>query len=134
MKTLPKIALVSVLLISAGACTVIDPSSSSHSSSSSGGDSKSASLMTREQRIARFTENNLDHLKRDISIGQGEYLSSLASLMQIESAQRPAFFAFAQSNFTKLFPSAQTRAADMLTTLDREMRADPRFAQRVALN
>ena len=72
MKTLPKIALVSVLLISAGACTVIDPSSSSHSSSSSGGDSKSASLMTREQRIARFTENNLDHLKRDISIGQGE--------------------------------------------------------------
>ena len=133
MKTLPKIVLVSVLAISAGACTVIDPSSSSHSSSS-GGDSKSASLMTREQRIARFTENNLDHLKRDISIGQGEYLSSLASLMQIDSAQRPAFFAFAQSNFTKLFPSAQTRAADMLTTLDREMRADPRFAQRVALN
>lgn len=134
MKTLPKLAFVSVLAISAAACTVIDPSSSSHSSSSSGGDSKSASLMTREQRIARFTENNFDQLKRDISIGQGEYLSSLASLMQIEPAQRPAFFAFAQNNFTRLFPGPQTRAADMLAVLDREMRADPRFAQRVALN
>lgn len=133
MKTLPKLALVSLLAVSAAACTVIDPSSSSHSSSS-GGDSKSASLMTREQRIARFTENNFDHLKRDISIGQGEYLSSLASLMQIEAAQRPAFFAFAQGNFTRLFPNAQTGAADMLAALDREMRADPRFAQRVALN
>ena len=59
MKTLPKLALVSVLAISAAACTVIDPSSSSHSSSSSGGDSKSASLMTREQRIARFTDGQL---------------------------------------------------------------------------
>ncbi|HOY02847.1 DUF3015 family protein [Zoogloea sp.] len=133
MKTLSKLALLSVLALSAAACTVIDPSSSSHSSSS-GGDSKSASLMSREQRIARFTENNLDHLKRDISVGQGEYLSSLASLMQIETAQRPAFFAFVQGNFTRLFPSAQTRAADMLAALDREMRADPRFAERVALN
>ena len=133
MKTLSKLALLSALALSAAACTVIDPSSSSHSSSS-GGDSKSASLMSREQRIARFTENNLDHLKRDISVGQGEYLSSLASLMQIETAQRRAFFAFVQGNFTRLFPSAQTRAADMLAALDREMRADPRFAERVALN
>lgn len=133
MKTFSRLALVTLLAVSGSACTVIDPSSSSHSSST-GGDSKSASLMSREQRIARFTENNLDHLKRDISVGQGEYLSSLASLMQIETARRPAFFAFAQGNFTKLFPSAQTRAADMLATLDREMRADPRFAERVALN
>jgi hypothetical protein len=42
MKTLSKLALLSVLALSAAACTVIDPSSSSHSSSS-GGDSKSAS-------------------------------------------------------------------------------------------
>lgn len=128
-----KAALLSALLLGAGACTVIDPSSSSRSSGSTTPDGKSAAIDP-ETRVARFVEDNLDRLKQDMAVGRGEYLASLATLMQVEPARQADFFAFTQQRFPALFPSAGTSAKEMLTSLKGEMRTDPRFAQRVALN
>ena len=131
MKFLLNITVIAALGLSAGACTVVtDPSSGS--SASSGG-SSSAAFMNRQEQTAEFAKVNLERLRNDMA-GRGEYLASLATLLNIEPGQQPAFFAFTQDKFAVLFPTDRITAAEMLATLKRELRADPRFGQRLTLN
>lgn len=130
MKTLLNVALIAAMGLSIGACTVVtDPSSAS----SSGG-SSSAAFMDRQQQIAEFANVNLERLKQDMAAGQGEYLASLATLLGVDPNRQPDFFALTQNRFAVLFPNDRTTAAEMLATLNRELRADPRFGQRLASN
>lgn len=130
MKLLLNAALIAALGLGAAACTVVtDPSSAS-----SAGGSGSTTFMNRQQQTAEFANVNLERIKQDMSAGQGEYLASLATLLGVEAARQPEFFAFTQAKFAVLFPSDQTSAAEMLTALNREMQAEPRFGQRLALN
>ncbi|MCC6136820.1 MAG: DUF3015 domain-containing protein [Candidatus Contendobacter sp.] len=130
MKVLLSAALIAALSVSAAACTVVtDPSSGSSAASPS-----SSAFMSRQQQVAKFASVNFDRIKQDMSTGQGEYLASLATLIGIESGRHLAFFTFTQEKFAVLFPSDQTTAAEMLAALDREMRTDPRFGQRLALS
>lgn len=132
MKLLLNAALISVLGLTAGACTVVtDPSSGS---SATTGGSSSAAFMNRPQQTAEFAKVNLERLRNDMAAGRGEYLASLAALLEIEPGRQPAFFAFTQDKFAVLFPNDRTTATEMLATLDRELRADPRFGQRLTLN
>lgn len=131
MKLLLNAALIATLGLGSAACTVVtDPSSGSATT----GDSSSASFMNRQQQIVQFATVNLDRIKQDMSAGQGEYLTSLATLLGVESGRQPEFFTLTQAKFTVLFPSDQTTGAEMLTALKREMQTDPRFGQRLALN
>ena len=132
MKLWLNLALIAALGLNAGACTVVtDPSSGS--SASSGG-SSSAAFMNRQQQTAEFAKVNLERLRNDMAAGQGEYLASLATLLNIEPGRQLEFFAFTQDKFAVLFPNDRTTAAEMLATLNRELRADPRFGQRLTLN
>ena len=132
MKLLLNAALITVFGLTAGACTVVtDPSSGS---SATTGGSSSTAFMNRQQQTAEFAKVNLERLRNDMAAGRGEYLASLATLLNIESSQQPAFFAFTQDKFVVLFPNDRITAAEMLATLDRELRADPRFGQRLTLN
>lgn len=132
MKFPLNIVFIAALGLSAGACTVVtDPSSGS--SASSGG-SSSTGFQDRQQRITEFASVNLERLKSDMAVGRGEYLGSLAALLEIEPSRQPAFFAFTQDKFAVLFPNDRTSAAEMLATLNRELRAAPRFGQRLTLN
>lgn len=130
MKLWLNLALTAALVWGTSACTVVtDPSSGS----SSGG-SSSTSFMDRQQQISQFASVNLEQLRNDMAAGQGEYLGSLATLLDVDASQQAAFFAMTRAKFTVLFPNDQTTAAEMLTALHREMRNDPRFGQRLALN
>ena len=132
MKVWLNLALTAALAWGTSACTVVtDPSSGS---SATTGGSSSTAFMNRQQQTAEFAKVNLERLRNDMAAGRGEYLASLATLLNIESSQQPAFFAFTQDKFAVLFPTDRTTAADMLATLDRELRADPRFGQRLTLN
>lgn len=130
MKLWLNLALTAALAWGTSACTVVtDPSSGS----SSGG-SSSTSFMDRQQQISQFASVNLEQLRNDMAAGQGEYLGSLATLLDVDASQQAAFFAMTRDKFTALFPSDHTTASEMLTTLNREMHNDPRFGQRLALN
>ena len=132
MKRSLNAALIIALAITAEACTVVtDPSSGS--SASTGGPSNTA-LMDRHQQVAEFANANLERLRNDMAVGQGEYLASLAVLLDIDVDHQPAFFALTRDQFTRLFPNEHPRATEMLAALDQEMRADPRFGRRLALN
>lgn len=131
MKLLLNAALIAALGLTAGACTIVtDPSSGS----SAAGSSDQAGFLNRQQQIAEFAQANLDRLKTDMAAGQGEYLSSLATLMAITPNDQPAFFAIVQQKFTVLFPNDRTTALEMLTALNQQLRADPHFGQQLALN
>ncbi|HRD67058.1 MAG TPA: DUF3015 family protein [Candidatus Competibacter sp.] len=132
MKRLLNAALIAALGFWVGACTIVtDPSSGSNATT--GGSDKSG-FLDRQQQIAEFASVNLDRLRNDMAAGQGEYLVSLATLLNVEPGHQPAFFALTRDQFAELFPDDRTTAAEMLAVLDRAMRADPRFGQRLTLN
>lgn len=132
MKLFLNLALITTLGFAAGACTVVtDPSSGSAATT---GGSSSAVFMNRRQQTTEFATVNLERLRNDMAAGQGEYLASLAVLLEVEPSRQPAFFALTRDRFAVLFPNDQTTAVDMLATLDRELRADPQFGPRLSLN
>ncbi|NJN45478.1 MAG: DUF3015 family protein [Candidatus Competibacteraceae bacterium] len=72
------------------ACTVVtDPSSSSRSTS--GGESTPSTALNKTQQISAFVAANFYRLKEDMAAGQGEYLTSLATLLDVEREQQADF-------------------------------------------
>jgi len=113
------------------ACTVMtDPSSSSRSTS--GGDSAKSSMLDKNQQISAFVAANFSRLKEDMAAGQGEYLTSLATLLDVEREQQADFFVFTQKHFAILFSAEGTTAEQMLASLYRQLAAQPQFSRLVA--
>jgi hypothetical protein len=73
---------------------------------------KKASLVMNE-RAAEFVASNMDQLSREIAIGQGESVSTLAELLNVED--KAAFAVLLQSNYNAIYTSEK---ADMATVLD----------------
>lgn len=57
------------------------------------------------QKLNKFIADNMDNLAKDIAKGNGEYLSTLAVLMDINEQNRPAFYKKLQKNFSKIYNS-----------------------------
>ncbi len=64
-----------------------------------------------------FVAGNMDHLARDISMGEGEALDTLAELMEVPAAERTAFNASLQANFSKIFTSEDVEAAAVIDNI-----------------
>jgi len=67
--------------------------------------------------VNMFAGNNLDALSRDMSVGQGESLASLAQLMGIKAGDRATFFRTARANYGKIFSADDITAGKMLNNL-----------------
>ncbi len=93
-----------------------DASSDLTSSTTLGDDEEKA-----EEAVEEFVSANFSRLRADMSVGQGEYLSSLASLLAIEPGHRDRFYALTKNNFSHLFVSSQTTATEFLSQLKQEM-------------
>ncbi|MDH5526589.1 MAG: DUF3015 domain-containing protein [Nitrospirota bacterium] len=79
-----------------------------------------------ERRV--FARANFRNLKQDVARGEGEYLTSLASLMGVEASDQRLFEAFAQDRFAELsVESADT----FLTSLDRALLGHSELARYV---
>jgi hypothetical protein len=83
--------------------------------------------ITAEQRLSMFAGGNIDHLARDMAVGEGEALTALAQLLQIPQADRAAFYQLAKDNFADIFTSEEVTAGEMLGALDRLMAGDARL-------
>ncbi|SRR5258708_5789868 len=64
-----------------------------------------------------YAEVNLDSLRREMAIGNGEYVETFASLLGATDANRPAVLKFFQTEYASLFPTASTTSSDLLNTL-----------------
>lgn len=56
-----------------------------------------------EYKVMAFTVLNYDNVKENIARGQGEYLTSLASLVNVPQEEQARFFAFAQGLYPRLY-------------------------------
>ena len=84
-------------------------------------------------RLNMYAGANIDRLQRDIALGQGESLDTLAHLMGVQDADRSAFSSLAKSHFGDIFPSDDVTAGQMLTTLSQLMSTDPALSKYAAL-
>jgi hypothetical protein len=64
-----------------------------------------------------FAEVNLDSLKREMAVGQGDYVTAFAHLLGATDAQTPSMLKLFQTNYAMLFPTATTASGDMMASL-----------------
>ena len=74
-----------------------------------------------EEKVEEFVTANFSQLRSNMSVGQGEYLASLAALLAIDEADKEQFYAMTKNNFTQLFVSPETTAKELVVNLKQEM-------------
>jgi hypothetical protein len=74
--------------------------------------------------VAMFTGGNMDRLARDMSIGEGEALETLAELLGIEAEHKGAFYQTVKTNFGAIFPTADVTAEQVLDAVHDVMAQD----------
>jgi len=86
------------------------------------------SVIKAEQRINVFAAVNVDRLAREIAVGEGETLDSLAHLYGVADSDREAFAARLHTSFDAIFPTATVTAGDVLAGIDRALAEDAQLA------
>jgi hypothetical protein len=76
-----------------------------------------------------YAAANLDHLKGDMARGGGEYLDTLATLMEVAPQDRAAFYALTRDRFAAVAGDATVTAGELLRNLDRELAAAPALSR-----
>ena len=100
-------------------------------SSGTAGCKKSGAIQA-DARLNMYAGANIDKLASDMAQGQGESLDTLATLLGVTDADKPALFSLAKQNFGNLFPSEQVTAGEMLTSLKGLMANDAQLSQYVS--
>jgi len=93
---------------------------------------KRSGVIKVDARTTMFAGANMDHLSRDMAAGQGETLDTLALLLGIADADKPAFFQLTKNNFAGIFSSDRVTAGEMLSNVAHLMAADPQLSKYVA--
>ena len=81
-------------------------------------------------KTALFIDGNKDMLARDMSVGSGETLDSLAHLMGVEAQDRAAFNQVAKENLSKIFSADST--ADIMANFRQVLAANEQLARYTA--
>lgn len=79
-------------------------------------------------KTAMFVGNNMNKLARDMSVGKGESLDSLASLLNVQEKDKPLFNQTAQANFSVIFPNAQVTSEQVMASLKGVLMANDSLA------
>ncbi len=64
-----------------------------------------------------YADVNLDSLRREMAQGQGEFVRTFASLLGAKGKNIDTLVEVFQSHYTTLFPTSDTKTADMLASL-----------------
>ena len=70
------------------------------------------------ERLNTFVAENMDQLAKDIAQGSGEYLNTLAVLLEVPEGQRVDFYSRLQSNFSQIYTSEQVTSIDVLKNIE----------------
>jgi hypothetical protein len=89
------------------------------------GCAKTGGVVSLPEKVALFTNDNLDKLARDMATGSGETLNSLATLMGVEDQDKSAFFNATKVHFVQIFPSENVTTEEVLVNLNNMLVADP---------
>ena len=80
-------------------------------------------------KTAMFIDGNKERLARDMSVGGGEALDSLAHLLGVEPADRAAFNRIARDNMQRIFPAENADTEQVVSALRAALMADAKLAR-----
>lgn len=83
-------------------------------------------------KTALFIDGNKEKLARDVSVGSGEALDSLAHLLGVEAADRAEFDRVARDNMQRIFPSSSAATEEIVAGLREVLSADARLSRYTA--
>lgn len=75
-------------------------------------------------KTALFIENNKEQLARDMSVGSGETLASLAQLLGVEAQDRTAFNHLAKDNMASIFSTDHVATEQVIVALRNALASD----------
>ena len=81
-----------------------------------------ATSFTSNERVIKFVSDNMDNLAVDISKGSGEYLTTLAVLLDTPMEQRTQLYHTLQENFSQIYTSADVTHVDVLNHIETVLR------------
>jgi len=82
-------------------------------------------IILAEREDDLFAAQNFDTLTKEMAVGNGEHLDTLAGLLGCPSSQRAVFASFVQENYEAIFTSDQTTADEMLRAVKDGMFRNP---------
>lgn len=88
-------------------------------------------VVTVDARTSMFASANIDQLAAEVAAGEGETLDTLATLYEVEAADRDTFRRTAQANYAVIFDGADVTVADVLARMEAAMAADATLARYV---
>jgi len=83
-------------------------------------------------KTAMFIDGNKERLARDMSIGNGETLDSLAHLIGVRDEHRAAFNRVVQENLSLIFPSDKAATGQVVVALKQVLSSERELAQYAA--
>jgi len=69
------------------------------------------------ERLNTFVADNMDNLARDIARGQGEYLNTLAVLMEVPDTQKGVFSSHMQTHFSDIYTSDKVTHSEVVKNI-----------------
>lgn len=82
-------------------------------------------VVTSNWKTAMFIDSNMNKLARDMSVGGGESLESLAVLLGVEGADKELFFTATQKNFDRIFSSEDVSSEEVMGSLKLVLAGEP---------
>lgn len=73
------------------------------------------------EKLNTFVAENMDNLANDIAKGNGEYVNTLAVLMEVPEGERTGFYSRLQANFSHIYTSDQVSHVDVLKNIETVM-------------
>jgi len=83
-------------------------------------------------KTAMFIDGNKERLARDMSIGNGETLDSLAHLIGVRDEHRATFNRVVQENLSLIFPSDKAATGQIVVALKQVLSSERELAQYAA--
>lgn len=69
------------------------------------------------EKLNHFVVANIDNLAKDVAMGQGESLETLAEIMGIPAMERSFVYSKLQANFSNIFTSEKVEAANVIDNI-----------------
>ena len=76
-----------------------------------------ATKIASNEKLNQFVADNMDNLAKEIAMGHGEALDTLAELMGVPADERADFYLKLQTNFSNIFTSPDIQAAQVLDNI-----------------
>jgi hypothetical protein len=70
------------------------------------------------KKLNAFVADNMDNLARDIAMGNGEYLNTLAVLLEVPHGERADFYTKLQTNFSSIYTSDNVSHVDVIKNIE----------------